>query len=77
MNIKDLVVETYLNLLSADKTNEHKVLSSMKAQFLSICKQKNKEFAQSKNKKATLQDYKNSRLSLHICKDLETQARLF
>lgn len=77
MNIKDLVVETYLNLLSADKTKEHSTLSSMKAQFLSICKQKNKEFAQSKNKKVTLQDYKNSRLSLHICKDLETQARLF
>jgi len=71
MNIKDLVVETYLILLSADNFKGQAVLTSMKAQFLSICKQKNKEFTHSKNKKAILQEYNNSRLSLALCKQLE------
>lgn len=71
MNIKDLVIETYLSLLSADNFKGHDVLTSMKAQFLSICKQKNKEFTHSKNKKVTLQEYNNSRLSIKICKQLE------
>lgn len=77
MNIKDLVIETYLNLLSTDKLKGRDVLNSMKAQFLKICKQKNKEFPKSKNKKATFEDYKNSRLSLLTCKNLESASRLF